>query len=595
MSISFSIFSKQNCQWFAISLVLILSPAAHAITATVGSSGCNFTQLQAALDFLAGQPGPHLIKLRTQTLAIPDGVTINADNATYQLVGGYATCASASPSAGQRTIIDASGGNNGTAIGINANGTSVGYYVTFSGVTVRGGSSETDPLANPEGGGLEIRGRVSVILDDATRIESNASGKGAGVYIKGKNSNERATLQILGDSRIVDNVASTLGGGVYCDNDASIFHDDGQISFNTADNGGGAYLASSCAFDSIVADGSFSGFVGNDASYCAGLCMNGTRGVSIAGASNSPFWFIGNQSSGDVGGLLVRHSTSGRVAATLLNTVFLNNIANGRFGAAMEFDGAVDADLRPLPNGANCAFAGIGYGACSAVVGNSSGTVPTGGIVQLLDLGSASPTLTVRNTSFVDNDGLRVLGVAGSGSIDVEGSILIGNRVAYGSTSFPAALVGIDNQGSPPASSRLAWSTVTSNTAGSANAAIIWNDMSAMNLKGSILYNPGMVGRNGTSSGVISHDGCLLVDAAASWPTSPIPPRVGNPNLTTNLTPPLSSPAIDICGSASIPAKDFYGRPRSVEQTTVTNVYGPVDLGAIELPFDDTIFADGFE
>jgi hypothetical protein len=587
--------SNRHSRWLAALLVVILSPTAHAITATVGSSGCNFTQLQAALDFLADQPGPHLIKLKTQTLAIPNGVNINANNTTYQLVGGYATCASANPTAGQRTIIDASGGNDGTAIAIDANSTSVGYYVTFSGVTVRGGSSETGPFANPEGGGLEIRGRVSVILDDATKIESNASGKGAGVYIKGKSLADIASLQILGDSQIVDNVASTLGGGVYCDNDAFIFHDDGQISYNTAETGGGAYLLDRCHFISGPLPGSFTGFVGNLASNCAGLCVDGSRSVEINGYSGAPFWFISNQASNDVGALRVRHRTTGRIAATLHDTVFLNNIANGRWGAAMEIEGGVDVELQPFDNDSNCSFDFVGYGACSAVIGNTSGTIPVGGVVQLLDSGSASPTLTVRNTSFTDNDGLRVLGVLGSGSFDIEGSMLVGNRVAYGSTSFPAALIGINNDGLPPATSRLAWSTVTANTAGSANAAVLWNDMSPMNLNGSILYNPGLVGRNSTSTGAITHDGCLLVDAAASWPSSPVPPRVGNPSLPANLTPPLNSPAIDICTSASAPPKDFYGRPRSVDQTAVTNVYGPVDLGAIELPFDDTIFADGFE
>ena len=568
-------------------LLLAACPSVHAVTVSVGNGGCNYIGLQFALDELASQPGPHLLKLKAQTIAIPNGLTINTGSTSYELRGGHVNCSDAAPTVGQRTILDASGGNDGTAFAINRSGTGTPPTITLSRVTVKGGNSETGPFANPEGGGLEVRGFVTVRLNTATRIEDNASGKGGGVYLKGNGANRPALLQINGNSRITGNSAQTLGGGVYCDEDGTVYHDYGEVSFNVAgEGGGGAYLQGRCRYDSVVDPGSYTGINNNEAEYGAGLLVFGTGDVVLRGATNTPFWFLGNTASQDGGALFMSRSGSTRTTVKLESTVFVDNRTDqGRAGAAMILAGGLDVFLRPVPGQANCSYFGIGYGACSAVIGNTSGIVPVGGIVHLIGNNEgASPNMTIENTTFVDNTGRAVLGLWRGGRFDVEGSLFTGNQVSGDSSLVWPGILSLDFQGESPSPSRLAFSTVTGNS-GSANAAILAHESAPIDLTGSILYNPGLIGRS-NSSGSVTHNGCLLVDASASYPTSPIPPRVGNPSLQGDFSLPPNSIALDICASTGAPSADYRGNPRVVDQAGIQNVYGAVDLGAIERPAD---------
>jgi predicted outer membrane repeat protein len=568
-------------------LLASASPAALALTVSVGNGGCNYIGLQFALDELASQPGPHVLKLKAQTIAIPDGLTINTSNTSYELRGGHINCSDANPTVGQRTVLDASGGDNGTAFAINRSGTGTPPTITLSRVTVKGGSSETDPFANPEGGGLEVRGFVTVRLNNATRIEDNASGKGGGAYLRGNGANRPALLQINGNSRITGNSAQTLGGGIYCDEDGTVYHDYGEVSFNVAgESGGGAYLLGRCRYDSVVSPGSYTGINNNEADYGAGLAVFGTGNVVLRGATNTPFWFLGNIALTDGGALYMARSGSTRTSVSLESTVFIDNRTDqGRAGAAMILAGGIDVVMRPVSGQANCSYFGVGYGACSAVIGNTSGNFAVGGIVHLVrNNEDASPDMTIENTSFVDNTGRAVLGLWRGGRFDVEGSLFTGNQVSGDSSVVWPGILSLDSQGQSPTPSRLAFSTVTGNT-GSANAAIVAHEAAPLDLTGSIFYNPGLIGRS-NSSGSVTHNGCLLVDASASYPTSPIPPRVGNPNLQSDLSLPSNSVALDICASTGAPSSDYRGNPRVVDQPGVQNVYGAVDLGAIERPAD---------
>lgn len=576
-------------RWLAACLLLLVAatPSARALTVTVGNGGCNYIGLQFALDELASQPGPHLLKLKAQTIAIPDGLTLDTSDTSYELRGGHVNCSDAEPTVGQRTVLDASGGDDGTAFAINRSGTGTPPTITLSRVTVKGGSAETDPFANPEGGGLEVRGFVTVRLNTATRIEDNDSGKGGGVYLKGNGTNRPALLQINGNSRIIGNSALTLGGGIYCDEDGTVYHDHGEVSFNVAgEGGGGAYLQGRCRYDSVVDPGSYTGINNNEAEYGAGLLVFGTGDVVLRGATNTPFWFLGNTALREGAALYMSRPGSTRTPASLESTVFMDNrTEQGRSGAAMTIAGGIDVVMRPVSGQANCSYFGVGHGACSAVVGNSAGSLTLGGIVHLVrNEAGASPDMAIENTSFVDNTGRAVLGLWRGGRFDVVGSLFTGNHVSGDSSVVWPGILSLDFQGEAPTPSRLAFSTVTGNS-GSANAAIVAHEAAPIDLTGSILYNPGLIGRS-NSSGTVTHNGCLLVDASASYPTSPVPPRVGDPLLQGDLSLPSDSIALDICASTGAPASDYRGNPRVVDQPGVPNVYGAVDLGAIERPAD---------
>jgi hypothetical protein len=570
------------------------STAASALTVTVGNGGCQYIGLQFALDELAGQPGPHTVKLKSQSIAIPDGLAVSTASTSYTLIGGHAQCSDANPTPGQRTVLDATGGNDGTAMRIDGTGSSTTPTITLRGVSVRGGNSESGIGANPEGGGLEIRGRVNVRLEDATRIEANTSGRGGGIYLRGDNAGERATLWILGDSRVVGNEATGAGGGIYCAQHGQVLHDHGQVSFNTAGgSGGGAALGDTCRYDAQAQPGSFTGINNNVADLGAGLIIGSSLPLSLRGAPDVPFWISGNSADREGGALVVSggaDSSAPANPALLENVVVQNNTSGGRLGAAIHLIGAVDMTIRARSDSDTCAFFGIGFGACSALVGNRNLGLDVYGVVHLNDgLTGSAPTLTMRRTLVQNNRGINLFSVQGAGGFDIEGSLISGNQLRSGppGSGLPSALLWVfDAPGTVLRPQRLAYSTVVGTTSESSSGMLFDHARAALDVTGSILHAPGLFGRNSTSTGPVTHAGCLLVHDAAGWPTSPAPPVVGSPGLGSDLTPSMSSPALDQCATAGSPSMDFRGNARAVDQPGTPNRFGPVDLGAIERSAD---------
>lgn len=561
-----------------------LAPTAHALTVSVGSSGCTHTTLQAAIDYLNGETGPHWIKLKTGSHAIANGATLTTTSANYTLIGGHASCGDTNPTAGQRSTLNATGGNPGTALVILSSATSGTPRVELRNISLTGGDSETGPFANPEGGGAEVRGKIDFVLNNSD-VYGNASGKGAGVYLRGNSATQQAALFINGKSAIYDNVALTRGGGIYCDDFGVVYHDDGQVSYNQAESGAGADLRGSCRYDAIVPSGAFTGFVGNQATGNGGaLKVYGSGDVKMSGAANAPFWFLDNVSS--EGTLWVQNSGSTRVNDLLSSVVFKNNHANARLGAAMLVAGAIDLTMSPRAGATTCSFYGVGFGACSAIIENTSGTYALGGIVHGAAAYGNAPTLTLRRTSFIDNAGFAMIDWWGAGTLDAEQLLVTRNALRSATpTSRPAALIHVDRQDQTAGSISLKHSTFTGNSSSSTGSAILIHDTAAANVTGSLLYNPGLYGRI-NSSGALSHSGCLLVHDSAGFPNTPNPPRVGDPQLPTSMTPPASSIALDACSSSGAPSVDFAGRTRAVDQPAIANLHGPVDLGAFERPAD---------
>ena len=601
-------FDPRRLPRLIVALVALLA-AGHvsARTITVGSSGCQYIGVQFALDDLADEAGPHVIKLRTQTITIPNGLVLNTTDTHYTFIGGHANCADAAPTGNQRTVLDATGGNDGTAFAINGNSSSVTPSVILSRLTVRGGSSETGIGANPEGGGLEIRGRVLVQLNDATRIDSNASGKGGGVYLRGNSASSLATLYIVGGSWISNNSATTTGGGIHCEQHGDVLHDNGEISFNGAEDGGGAWLRETCAYDAQVQAGSITGITNNESVLTGGgLVQFGARPLSLRGAADAPFWLIGNIAQGAVGGALYIANNASRTTALLENVVMLGNRAggSGSSGAAILVAGAVDATMRARSDSGRCELFGVGLGACSALVDNVlTGSLPLGGVVQLVQgTGGANPSFTARRTAFIENRGLNLFGAWGPGRYDIENALIRDTHLYAGNVivGYPSVLFRVspdyyDFTPSPPAQ-RLAFSTIVETTHDGSVSTVFDHGRSPLDVTGSIVHAPGLIGRDTASTGAVSHNGCLLLHESSAFPSTPAPPLVAAPGLDAELVPGIASPVLDQCASALAPAVDFHGAPRAVDQPGVPNRFGPVDLGAIERPADnDTIFRNGFE
>lgn len=583
----------RNAAIAALLLGQMTGGPAQALTVTVGNGGCNYIGLQFALDELENLPGPHVLKLRTQTIAIPNGIVLDTSNTSYTFIGGHASCADAAPTPGQRTTLDASGGNDGTAFALNGNSSSVTPTVSLRGLVVRGGSRETGIGANPEGGGLEIRGRIAVTLDDATSIQENETGKGGGAYLRGDNASERAVLTIVGGSRLYDNTSDQFGGGIYCNQHGQVFHNDGLVEFNGSTSGGGIYMADTCDYEASVVAGSNTGVIDNFAvGSGGGLYLAGSAPVSIRGLASTPFRISDNLAQDSGGGLLRTNGSGPRADLVLESVVLSGNRAENR-GTALLLIGAVDAFLRPRGNASSCSYAGVGLGACVAAVGNVvlAGTNNFGGALHTLQgTAGANPTLTIRNAALLDNRGPNVLSAEGPGRFDVEGTVMSGNQLYAASAAGPAALLWVDPDRfgpSPPGlQQRLRFSTVVNTTRVGDSASVFDHGVSGLDVTGSIVHTPALVSRSSNSTGTVVHNGCLLVHDSFGYPGTPAPPVVASPGLAADLSPSAASAALDQCGAALAPALDFRGQARAVDQSAVPNRFGPVDLGAIERPLD---------
>lgn len=568
----------------------------HAATITVGNGGCQYIGLQFALDALESQPGPHVIKLRTQTIAIPNGLVLDTHDTDYTFIGGHASCADAQPTPGQVTVLDASGGDDGTAFAVNGHSSSHTPEVAIHGVVIRGGNAETGPFANPEGGGMEIRGRIFVLLDGGTSIEENASGKGGGVYLRGDNANERVTVQLLGDSFIGFNQASASGGGIHCEDHGLIYLDRGQVSGNTsADDGGGIALYNQCGLDALVQAPGFAGLVGNEAGDGGGgIYMQGRATIALRGASSMPFWVSGNAARWGAGAVLWNPDST-RVTANFRSVVIIDNHAELN-GGALSVESNVDLVIAPAVSATTCSYLGVGHGACSAIVGNGHGA--SNNLSSVVSLYSPSdptraPTLTMQRTLLSGNEGHNLIGAplenAGI-AVDIVNSVIVGNTLRPPFSTTPSALVHLGTDDADT-DLRIRHTTMTGNSVAGGTGHMLHYGFRPVDLTGALMYNPGLLLRTQFSDPIVSHGGCLLSHEAGS-----IAPIVADPELDAGLMPGPTSPALDRCSPTGAPSVDFHGRPRSVDQPGIPDPWGRVDIGALERPADsDVIFADGFQ
>ncbi len=579
--------------------------SARAAALWVGpDANCDHSSLQAAINALGQDSGNHSILLKAGTLAIPNGVHLALPSSNISIQGGMSACGSLAELPGQRTVLNASGGNHGTAMIIDAGDRSTRQIIQLRGLQISGGSSETGPFDNPEGGGLEVRGHVTVVLGTLMRVEGNESGKGGGVYMRGASSTRRAELEIRLGTVISDNSASTRGGGVYCDDHGTILFERGEVIFNEAETGGGFDLRGGCALVPRGTSASATGFnsiSNNSASFGGGAIYahpNGSRGlvVSLIGANGNPgnpIHIIGN--TAPRGGGLYFHLDGGHTAAArLVNTIWVGQIA-GR-SSAVDLNGAGLTRLY-IEGDENCRYVLFGIEGCSGFYDNSS-TVT--GVIS----GASNDEISVLRSRFEGNTGVGVIYYS-NGSSQFSGEALI----IRNNTALPPSGGYL-----PPGNSlfffsgemenRIRYSTIVDN-----NAQYMFSTLTSfsaqgatLDVVGSILYAPGtQIFRpwNNNRPPTFVHYQCLLAHSTDGIPVAGV--RVANPLLRADLSPGDNSPALDVCDNVpGVPLSDFFGQSRGVDQLNVPNFWGPHDLGAIERidqvpPLSDVIFANGFQ
>jgi predicted outer membrane repeat protein len=304
-------------------LLLLCVTSAQAAVLRVGS-GCQFTTLQAAID--AAQFDDE-IRLRTQTYT--ENVTIDTQ---LTIRGGYASCSATSPSAFDRSTIQAAAAGAPTAIASSPGGT-----IRLSRLDISGGNN---PGGN--GGGLRV-GNSTRVEVDLVSVTGNSAELGGGIYI-----DQFGALASNGGLALTvsNNQAASVGGGIYVRSQASVDLLSQplatvNIDENTAGNQGGALFFSASSVR--MANTSFDA---NSAPTGGAIANSIATSDSLLEIENATF--SNNSASGNGGALrLQKGGAGGAVELIVRDSAFNANQAdNGTgFGGALYLSGGVQTTL----------------------------------------------------------------------------------------------------------------------------------------------------------------------------------------------------------------------------------------------------------
>lgn len=206
--------------WFAA--------AADAATLTVGGSGCQFPNVQQALDQAALTAENDEIRV-AYNIAYTQQALTKSDPHAVSVIGGYANCNLATLPTGS-TLLDGSGRN--ASVLTVSNGS-----LHLANLAIAGGA----PL-NGRGGGVQIRGSAQLTTFSNVRITANRAREGGGLAIVGS---PNRTLSFQAQHLVIDhNYSSVAGGGFWATYAQAVKQSAGmRVEYNeTSGDGGGAWL-----------------------------------------------------------------------------------------------------------------------------------------------------------------------------------------------------------------------------------------------------------------------------------------------------------------------------------------------------------------
>lgn len=385
----------------AIALVAsILSAGAFGAEITVGASGCDYSNLQTAVD---NAQSTDELQLRAQTF------TANVDiDKVLTLRGGFENCGDEFPGLGLDSTLQGVNGAGDSVVEIAASIT-----VKLTGLVITGGESDG------AGGGLDVRDSSFVYLSNVT-ITGNESANGGGIYL-----DSSARLFRIGALEIRDNTAQK-GGGIYASDSAIIDFASGSLQpvtidgnlANGAGEGGGIYLAGGAE---LVTDGNGTITISNNDALTGG----GIQAEPDARVA-SPDLILDSNSAASGGGLYIA-GPGGAVPTE--PQVFLgddsligNNTAfdgGGVFldetgGHYLRFEGRMDSNESAIDGG--CVYlAGPGevflttasVNACTAV-GRGGAVYATAGNIRIQFVGITSNQASNGGAVYIDSASLEL-------------------------------------------------------------------------------------------------------------------------------------------------------------------------------------------
>lgn len=399
------------------------------------------------------------------------------------------------------------GNTVGAAGGKSGDGVVGGLAWTGGTGTILGGTISNNTTKN-NGAGLYVR-LATVDMTDGTITGNEAGAMGGGAYISS------GTLNLSGGT-ISSNSATSEGGGICVDGTLNMAGGEvtsnsavagggvrgrtgvttitgGTISSNTATgNGGGVVLGS--PYDSL---GGIATVSGNRANGSGGgvYLDNGTK---ITGGTISGNEAGANGNVGNGGGVAVGSGTS-----TISGATIKNNVASAAAGGIYVGSSATVTltDTKVTNDPGSDGKAPTYTGGSKLTTKNGYAITNDGGTLTITDGTEVSnfnvPASLTRTVGAGDDEYCATVYTKGSGTTNMNGGTIRGNRIGYPIPETTSAGVAFDN---------LSTASLTDETGGSRTGLIDKEDR--------LIYTAGGLGYGDSSTGTIS--GGVIGDSSAS-------------------------------------------------------------------------------
>ena len=546
---------------FASVLSLCVAGSANAIDVYVGQGAtCDASSLGEAIGIVAvSGPGPHTIHATSEIVYANQALAVPPVDLT--VVGEHA-CDDATPEPvtingdGSHSVISVSGSNNST--------------LTLRNLVIRAGGNDGS------GGGLDIRGQVNVTLD-RTLVRDNIADTGGGVYIENGVGNSSGILLLLPGSRIEDNTANQLGGGVFSSGGRVRMHAADTIIRGNASVGGGGGVA---LFDGELTSGKY---------------VDDVVDGSATGA------LIEDNAAGTLGGgVYVFGAHAGVYAYELIVNANHATSAGGGIAASNGAHVTMQRDYPNAPSTFNCPA----WRECSRFSGNSvaAGAQGThGGAIALY----AGARADIAQTIFRDN--IAADGAAAwvdSATFNTESVLFSGNHSYDSPTHGSAVIRALYQAPAAPPQLRLAFVTFAGNlgtsSTGETHAS---NDILAMQNSTLALHSVALYDSPYTPTTYSAYtDDCVVRTTGGSMPD----PYGTHTRTTVSETPGFNQAAngdfrlrsqsllTDYCDASAYQpqTRDLVLTPRCEDDPRKPDAYGRCDVGAYE---SDQIFGNGMD
>ncbi len=623
----------------AAAAVLFCLCAAQSVAAQTGvwrvgspsDPDCDFSDVQSAIDATqANDGGFSTINVRVSGDAADHlGNTYFIDAAefdnvdVFRIIGGHGSCSDASPTTGERTVLDADQGGRVFELVYTAVDTDPVRTIILDNLEITGGNADF------AGGGIRIRGHSGRLRARLQNVDVNGNvtrnvGSGGGISLEATAGSDSPTTWFSTDQNtlIRQNVADGAGGGLACFHDGSA--NPPVILFNTLIMGnearfdGGGVSVNGCrnvhvrtAGTDFAAEGShlFDRHIGhNSAGQGAdgnggGIYLTGEAEMTVEASGTEVSAIIFNNTADHGGGIAVEDGSELLLVNTRIhaNTAHINGggihasgaeLTMGRHGGVNGFVG----DCQPqFDKNARC----------SVLSSNSAGA--DGGAIAVEGQATAviNQTFVHGNSSAGGRGSVAFVG-GQSTLLELEGAVVHSNK---GSTDlFHVRDAGI---------LEFHWTSLAGNREADEDLRVFrvvdtGDGTPILSLSSSIIWEPGaeLASQSGTP---FTTDGCVighlphnesgLDEKDFNTFYSFIDPRLRDPaNGDLRLRP--DSPAVDYCDLTADPTfNDMFNNPRGVdvggpltEPPNQPNGDHDFDIGAHELQsLQLEIFSDRFE